>query len=80
MVYLERPINRAILGAIGNSHMALSQLVSSTGYPREEVATWLLDMKRNGFISHFIELPNGKVEAVFSLSSKARSLSHRLAS
>ena len=78
MVYLDRPISRAILGAIGNSSMALSQVVSRTGYPREEVATWLLEMERNGLISHSIELPNDKAEAVFSLSPKARSILHRL--
>ena len=79
MVYLDRPISRAILGAIGKSRMALSQVVSTTGYPREEVATWLLDMKRNGLISHSIELPNDKAEAVFSLSPEARPLLHLLA-
>ncbi len=79
MVYLDRPISRAILGAIGNSRMALSQVVSRTGYPREEVATWLLDMESNGLISHSIELPTDKAEAVFSLSPEARPLLHRLA-
>ena len=79
MVYLDRPISRAILGAIGNSSMALSQVVSRTGYPREEVATWLLDMERNGLINHSIELPHDKAEAVFSLSPKARPLLHGLA-
>ncbi|MCH8746040.1 MAG: hypothetical protein IIB31_10410 [Chloroflexi bacterium] len=79
MVYLDRPISRAILGAIGNSCMALSQVVSRTGYPREEVATWLLDMERNGLISHSIELPNDKAEAAFSLSPKARPLLQQLA-
>ena len=80
MVYLDRPISRAILGAIGNSRMALSQVVSRTGYPREEVATWLLDMESKGLISHSIEPPNDKAEAVFSLSPIARLLLHRLAS
>ena len=79
MLYLDRPISRDIIEAIGNSRMALSQVVSSTGYPREEVATWLLDMERNGLISHSIELPNDKAEAVFSLSPKARSILHLLA-
>lgn len=78
-IYLERPISRAILKAIGNSHMALSQVVSKTGLPREEVATWLLDMERNGLISHSIELPNDRAEAVFCLSPKARPLLQRLA-
>ena len=77
-VYLDRPISRDIFGAIGNSSMALSKVVSRTGYPREEVATWLLEMERNGLISHSIELPNDKAEAVFSLSPKARSILHRL--
>ncbi len=76
---LDRPISRDIFVAIGNSSMALSQVVSRTGYPREEVATWLLDMERNGFISHSIELPNDKAEAVFSLSPKALSLLHGFA-
>ena len=71
--------SKGIYGAIGNSSMALSKVVSRTGYPREEVATWLLEMERNGLISHSIELPNDKAEAVFSLSPKARPLLHRLA-
>ena len=79
IVYLDRPISRAILAAIGDFTMALSQVVSETGYPREEVATWLLDMEKNGLISHSIELPDHKAEAVFSLSTEGRLLLHRLA-
>ena len=79
MIYLNTAIGRAILGAIGNSRIALSHLVSKTGYPREEVATWLLDMERNGLISHSIELPDDKAEAVFCLSPHARPLLQQLA-
>ena len=78
MIYLDTAIGRAILGAIGKSRIALSHLVSMTGYPREEVATWLLDMEQNGLISHSIELPNDKAEALFSLSPKARPLLERV--
>ena len=77
MNYLDTAIGRAIIGAIGNSHMAFSQVVSTTGYPREEVATWLLDMERNGLISHSIEVPTNKSEAVFKLSRSARLLLHQ---
>ena len=68
MIYVERPISRAILRAIGNSPTAFFQVVSETGYPREEVATWLLDMETKGLISHSIKRPNDKAQAVFSLS------------
>ena len=68
ILYLERPISRAILEALGDSSMAFSQVVSRTGYLREEVASWLLDLERNGLVSHSIELPLDKSEAVFSLS------------
>ena len=65
ILYLERPISRAILEALGDSSMAFSQVVSRTGYPSEEVAAWLLDLERNGLVSHAIELPQDKSEAVF---------------
>ncbi len=78
VIYLNKPISSAILRAIGNSPLALSLVVSKTGYPREEVATWLLDMETKGLISHSIELPNDKAEAVFSLSAKVRTLLDRL--
>ena len=68
ILYLERPISRAILETLGDSCMAFSQVVSRTGYPREEVAAWLLDLERNGLVSHSIDLPRDKAEAVFSLS------------
>jgi len=78
MIYLNKPISSAILRAIGNFPLALSQVVSKSGYSREEVATWLLDMKTKGLISHSIELPNDKSEAVFSLSPKVRTLLDRV--
>ena len=74
IIYLDSPISKAIMRSIGNSPTALSQVVSKTGFPREEVATCLLDMVTKGLISHSIELPNDKAEAVFSLSSKGGKL------
>ena len=35
-------------------------------------------MKRHGLISHYIELPNDKAEAVFSLLPKVRPLLDRV--
>ena len=80
MIYLDSPVSRAVLRAIGDSARVLSQVVSETGYPREEVATWLLDMETKGLIIHSIELPNdrARAEAVFSLSSKGRKLLNQL--
>ena len=54
--------------------MAFSQVVSQTGYPREEVAAWLLDLERNGLVSHSIDLPSNKAEAVFSLCTTVHPL------
>ena len=78
MIYLDSPVSRAVLRAIGDSARVLSQVVSETGYPREEVATWLLDMETKGLIIHSIELPNDRAEAVFSLSSKGLKLLNQL--
>ena len=74
ILYMDRPISRAILGTLGNSGMAFSQVVSQTGYPREEVAAWLLDLERNGLVSHSIDLPSNKAEAVFNLCTTVHPL------
>lgn len=77
-IYFANPISRAILGAIGNSSLSLSQVVERTGIPREEVAAWLRDMRAKGLINHSINQPNSKVEAQFSLTPKVRELLEQL--
>ena len=74
MTYLKIPISKAIINAIGDSTLAFSQVVSKTGFPSAEVATWLLDMKTKGLLSHSIKLPITKEEAMFSLSPEGREL------
>lgn len=78
-IYFANPISRAILGAIGNSSLPLSQVVAKTGISREEVASWLLDMKVKGLLSDSIELPvSSKEEASFVLEPKVHQLLNQL--
>ena len=72
MAYLSEPMDLSIIGVIEHSPMTLSRVVSATGYPREEVACRLLDMKTMGFVSHSMELTNDTAEATFCLTPKAR--------
>ena len=72
MAYLSKPMDLAIIGVIENSPTALSQVISATGYPREEVSCRLLVMKTMGFVSHSMKLTNDTAEATFCLTPKAR--------
>ncbi len=74
MAYLSEPMNLSIIGIIEHAPTALSQVVSATGFPREEVACRLLDMKTMGFVSHSMELTNDIAEATFLLTPEAREL------
>ncbi len=71
MAYLSEPMNLSIIGVIERSPTTLSKVVSATGYPREEVACRLLDMKTMGFVSHSMELTNDIAEATFLLTPEA---------
>lgn len=74
MAYLSMSVDLSIIDVIGTSPTALSQVVSATGYPREEVACRLLDMKTRGLLDHFIKMTNGNAEATFCLTPKADDL------